>query len=80
MDEQIVELKTCFNLLKPIGYIVRHIINYYYRNVEISGGLGPSAGKVWRIGLMGYNCTQYNVDLVLRLLQEALSSVSGSKL
>ena len=23
--------------------------------VEIAGGLGPSAGKVWRIGLMGYN-------------------------
>ena len=23
--------------------------------VEISGGLGPSAGKVWRIGVMGNN-------------------------
>lgn len=40
--------------------------------MEISGGLGPSAGKVWRIGLMGYNCTPENVDRVLRIMSEAL--------
>ena len=40
--------------------------------LEISGGLGPSAGLVWRIGLMGVNATDEKVDFVLECLQEAL--------
>ena len=40
--------------------------------LEISGGLGPSAGLVWRIGLMGGNATDEKVDFVLECLQEAL--------
>lgn len=51
--------------------------------MEISGGLGPTTGKVLRVGLMGYNATFYNVDLVLKLLEEALNHVrqySTSKL
>ena len=31
------------------------------RGIEISGGFGPLAGKVWRIGLMGTNPTPYVV-------------------
>ncbi|XP_065198418.1 alanine--glyoxylate aminotransferase-like [Sycon ciliatum] len=49
--------------------------NKEYR-LEIAGGLGPSAGKVWRVGLMGYNCTRDNVDLVLRVLKEAMEKTS----
>eukprot|EP00058_Branchiostoma_floridae_P028483 XP_002613974.1 hypothetical protein BRAFLDRAFT_67460 [Branchiostoma floridae] len=41
-------------------------------SIEISGGLGASAGKAWRIGLMGHNCTRDNVELVLRSLKDAL--------
>jgi alanine-glyoxylate transaminase / serine-glyoxylate transaminase / serine-pyruvate transaminase len=37
--------------------------------IEIGGGLGPFAGKVWRIGLMGYSSQKSNVDLLLRALQ-----------
>ena len=40
--------------------------------MEISGGLGPTAGKVFRIGLMGPNACEENVDLVLKVLKEAL--------
>lgn len=40
--------------------------------VEIAGGLGAQAGKIWRIGLLGYNCTPDNVRLVLRALGEGL--------
>lgn len=47
-------------------------VSFRYR-VEISGGLGPSAGQVWRVGLMGYNCTLDNVDLVLKIMKEALA-------
>ena len=43
--------------------------------VEISGGLGPTAGKVFRIGLMGQNATPEKVDLVLKVLKEGLESV-----
>ncbi|MCK5813130.1 MAG: alanine--glyoxylate aminotransferase family protein, partial [Cocleimonas sp.] len=30
-------------------------------NLEIGAGLGPMAGKIWRIGLMGYASSQQNV-------------------
>ncbi|WAR14051.1 SPYA-like protein, partial [Mya arenaria] len=42
--------------------------------VEISGGLGAMAGRMWRVGLMGYNCTPDNVRLVLRALGDGLTS------
>jgi len=40
--------------------------------IEIAGGLGPLAGKVFRIGTMGYGSTAENVELLLRSLGEAL--------
>ncbi|KAL7638640.1 UNVERIFIED_CONTAM: hypothetical protein RMT77_011212 [Armadillidium vulgare] len=49
-----------------------YLMNKY--KVEISGGLGPTAGKVWRIGLLGENCTKGNVEFVLRLLSDYLSN------
>ena len=42
------------------------------RGMEIAGGLGPLAGKVFRIGLMGYGSQAENVSLVLEALGEAL--------
>jgi alanine-glyoxylate transaminase/serine-glyoxylate transaminase/serine-pyruvate transaminase len=30
--------------------------------IEIGGGLGPLAGRIWRIGLMGETCRMENVD------------------
>ncbi|MGF1672683.1 MAG: aminotransferase class V-fold PLP-dependent enzyme, partial [Rivularia sp. (in: cyanobacteria)] len=39
-------------------------------NVEIGGGLGELAGKVWRIGLMGYNSRKENVDQLLEVLRK----------
>jgi alanine-glyoxylate transaminase / serine-glyoxylate transaminase / serine-pyruvate transaminase len=42
------------------------------RGMEISGGFGPLAGKVFRIGLMGYGSTRENLFLVLESLEEAL--------
>ncbi len=41
-------------------------------NIEISGGFGPLAGKVWRIGLMGYGSRRENVTLLLGALREIL--------
>lgn len=40
--------------------------------IEIGGGLGPMAGKTWRIGLMGEACTKRNVLLFLAALENCL--------
>lgn len=40
--------------------------------IEIGAGLGPMAGKAWRIGLMGHGATIRNVDLVLAALRTIL--------
>jgi alanine-glyoxylate transaminase/serine-glyoxylate transaminase/serine-pyruvate transaminase len=41
--------------------------------IEIGAGLGPLAGKVWRIGLMGASSTPENVDRVLAALRAVLA-------
>lgn len=41
-------------------------------NIEIGAGLGPLAGKIWRIGLMGYTAQKENVDLVVSALKNIL--------
>jgi alanine-glyoxylate transaminase/serine-glyoxylate transaminase/serine-pyruvate transaminase len=40
--------------------------------IEIFGGFGPLAGKIFRIGLMGASSTRENVLLLLEALDEAL--------
>jgi len=42
-------------------------------DVEIGGGLGPLAGKVWRIGLMGEGSRPGNVLTVLGALEQQLA-------
>ena len=46
------------------------LLNQY--NIEIGGGLGPVAGKIWRIGLMGENSTPASVLTFLSALEEIL--------
>ncbi len=42
-------------------------------NIEIGNGLGELAGKVWRIGLMGFNSRPENVALVCNILDKILN-------
>lgn len=42
-------------------------------NLEIGAGLGPMAGKVWRIGLMGSSACEENVELCIKALADALN-------
>ena len=44
-----------------------HLLNSH--GIEVGGGLGVLAGKIWRIGLMGYNSTPENVDRLLNLFE-----------
>ena len=41
-------------------------------SVEIAGGLGGTVGKAWRVGIMGYNATPANVELVLAAFRDGL--------
>ena len=41
-------------------------------NIEIANGLGELAGKVWRVGLMGYNSRPDNVYRLLAALESVL--------
>jgi len=42
-------------------------------NLEIGAGLGPLAGKIWRIGLMGASSTEEHVELCLDGMKAALA-------
>ena len=43
-------------------------------NLEIGAGLGPMAGKVWRIGLMGSSASEENVELCITAIADALKA------
>ncbi len=40
--------------------------------IEIGAGVGPMAGRVWRIGCMGHTARVRNVELLLGALGEVL--------
>ena len=42
-------------------------------NVEIGAGLGPLAGRIWRVGLMGTGSAPRFVHLVIGALEQALA-------
>jgi alanine-glyoxylate transaminase/serine-glyoxylate transaminase/serine-pyruvate transaminase len=53
------------------GAVTRQLLNDY--NIEIAGGFSKLAGKVWRIGLMGFNSRRENVVLLLDALGRILN-------
>ncbi|PKV50084.1 alanine-glyoxylate aminotransferase [Aquimarina sp. MAR_2010_214] len=44
------------------------LLNDY--NIEVGGGLGDFAGKIWRIGIMGESCTRNHVNMLISALQD----------
>lgn len=59
----------------PEGIEAAQVIRQLYQeyNIEIGGGLGELAGKIWRIGLMGESCKASNVLQVLSALEAVLA-------
>jgi alanine-glyoxylate transaminase/serine-glyoxylate transaminase/serine-pyruvate transaminase len=51
--------------------VARRLLNEY--NIEIAGGFSKLAGKVWRVGLMGFNSRRENIVLLLDALGRVLS-------
>ncbi|QEY33354.1 alanine--glyoxylate aminotransferase family protein [Synechococcus sp. RSCCF101] len=54
----------------------QHLLNSH--GIEVGGGLGELAGRIWRIGLMGYNSRQENVDRLLNLFEQELPAFRSS--
>lgn len=42
--------------------------------IEIGAGLGPLAGKIWRIGIMGHTARNENIDRLMKALRAVLKS------
>ncbi|NWQ81459.1 SPYA protein, partial [Columbina picui] len=82
VKEEKARLPTITTVRVPKGYDWKEITTFLMENhaIEIAGGLGPSVGKVLRIGLMGCNSTSSNVDRVLRGLRDALRRCHRSQL
>jgi len=43
------------------------LLNKY--NIEVGGGLGALAGKIWRVGLMGESSSINHVNMLLSALK-----------
>merc|ERR1711990_1323921 len=76
-----IRLPTVTGVVVPDDVDWKVVTSYLMREhrIEISGGLGGSAGKIWRIGLMGYNAQPDNVKRLLRVLGEALDFARNGK-
>ena len=49
----------------------KHLLEEF--NIEIGAGLGPLAGKIWRVGLMGASSAAGLIVLLLGALESALA-------
>ena len=49
----------------------KHLLDEF--NIEIGAGLGPLAGKIWRVGLMGASSSPRLIVLLLGALERALA-------
>jgi alanine-glyoxylate transaminase/serine-glyoxylate transaminase/serine-pyruvate transaminase len=72
--EQAYRLPTLTTVRIPEGVDGKAIQSrlLHDHNIEIGGGLGELAGKVWRIGLMGYNSRPESVEQLIAALREVL--------
>ena len=58
------------------GMVRSRLLNEY--NLEIGAGLGALAGKVWRIGLMGFSSRPENILLCLGALEAVLADLDAA--
>lgn len=56
--------------IKNEAELRRQLLETY--NIEVGGGLGAFAGKIWRIGIMGESCTKNHVNMLVGALKEAM--------
>ncbi|XP_014609222.1 PREDICTED: serine--pyruvate aminotransferase, mitochondrial [Polistes canadensis] len=76
------QLSTIVSIEIPLGIDIQILSARAMERygIEISGGLGPTVGKIIRIGLMGNNSTYHHVDLLLDALDDSLKFAIKSKI
>ena len=71
--ENRLSMLTCVMIPDGVddGAVRNRLLQDY--GIEIAGGFGPLKGKAWRIGLMGYSCSERNVHYLIAALREIFS-------
>jgi alanine-glyoxylate transaminase/serine-glyoxylate transaminase/serine-pyruvate transaminase len=73
--EEPIRLPELLTIILPDGIddltVRKKLLNEY--DIEISAGLGPFAGKLWRIGVMGEGARKENADRVLAAIRECIN-------
>lgn len=75
--EQVKERVPSVTSVKvPTGVDPMKVLSFAMQKykLEIGGGLGPTVGKIFRIGLMGNNATQELVDKTVKIFVEAVEA------
>jgi alanine-glyoxylate transaminase/serine-glyoxylate transaminase/serine-pyruvate transaminase len=70
-DHQLVELTA---IKVPEGVDGKEVQGRFLRefDLEVGGGLGPTAPPIWRVGLMGVNANRETADTVLAAFDAVL--------
>lgn len=58
--------------------VAAHVMKKY--RIEVAGGLGPTAGQIFRLGLMGQNATQELADMLVKVLLDGIAATKDAKL
>lgn len=74
VEDPASRLYTVNTIKVPEGVDWKKLVDFAMqtRCIEIAGGLGPTVGKIWRIGIMGYNARPQNVAMTLEAFREGL--------
>ncbi|XP_011692592.1 PREDICTED: serine--pyruvate aminotransferase, mitochondrial [Wasmannia auropunctata] len=76
------QLSTVISIKVPPGIdadmLVARTMEKY--KIEISGGLGPTVGKIWRVGLMGVNARTCIVNRVIAAFHDGLQHALKAKM
>jgi alanine-glyoxylate transaminase/serine-glyoxylate transaminase/serine-pyruvate transaminase len=73
--DEAIRLPELLTIMLPAGIddgAVRGKLLHNY-GIEISAGLGPFAGKLWRIGVMGEGARPENAEKVLAAIKETIA-------
>lgn len=68
---------NAINVPKGVDEVIvrQRLLNEY--NIEIGAGLGTLAGRIWRVGLMGYASNVKNIVYCLSSLEQVLASMGA---
>lgn len=71
-DHRLPNLNAVFlpDSIKEEGPLRARLLKEF--NIEVGGGLGAFAGKIWRIGIMGESCTYNHVNTLIGALKQLI--------